>query len=236
MSSQPAAEASAVDKPAKAAKPATRKRAAPARATTPRKRPAASKAATAIVEPVAAPPAAETRAPRHNLRALAVFGSVLVAGAAIVLLIGQGDDAATRSADKAVSVSAAELAAFADTQDAPVYWAGPVRSRTLELTSTDSGAFVRYLPAGAEAGTSRRALTVATYPMRDAYATAASRAKEAGMTSRPTRNEGLAVWSTARPTSVYVAFRGVPALIEVYAPAATEARTIALSGRVQPVG
>ena len=38
------------------------------------------------------------------------------------------------------------------------------------------------------------------------------------MTSQPTRNDGLAVWSRARPTSVYVAFRGVPSLVEVYSP------------------
>ena len=55
------------------------------------------------------------------------------------------------------------------------------------------------------------------------------------MTSQPTRNDGLAVWSKARPTSVYVAFRGVPSLVEVYAPDAKEARTLALSGRIRTV-
>lgn len=38
-----------------------------------------------------------------------------------------------------------------------------------------------------------------------------------------------------QPTSVYLAWRGVPSLVEVYAPTAAEARTVALLGRVRPV-
>ena len=43
------------------------------------------------------------------------------------------------------------------------------------------------------------------------------------------------MWNLARPTSVYLAFPGVPHLVEVYAPDADEARTLALSGRIRPV-
>jgi hypothetical protein len=43
------------------------------------------------------------------------------------------------------------------------------------------------------------------------------------------------VWSQKLPTSVYVAFPGVPHLVEVYAPNADDARTLALSGRIRPV-
>ena len=108
-------------------------------------------------------------------------------------------------------------------------------ARKLELTSTSAGTFVRYLPLSASIGDSSRAITVGTYPMRNAYATAAGRAKSTQMTSRETTGGGLAVWSKTRPTSVYLAFPGVPHLIEVYAPDADTARTLALSGRIHPV-
>jgi hypothetical protein len=108
-------------------------------------------------------------------------------------------------------------------------------SRTLELTTANAGTFVRYLPLGAPVGDSRRAITVATYPLRNAYATATGRAKGTQMTSRETPGGGLAVWSRTLPTSVYLAFPGVPHLVEVYAPAADDARSLALSGRIRPV-
>jgi len=143
-----------------------------------------------------------------------------------------GGDQAEAGAPEAVS--AATLTSFASSHDGPVYWAGPMAARKLELTSTSTGTFVRYLPLSASIGDSARAITVGTYPMRNAYATAVGRAKATQMTSRKAAGGGLAVWSTARPTSVYLAFPGVPHLIEVYAPNADQARTLALSGRIHP--
>jgi hypothetical protein len=236
MSLQPAAEASAVDKPAKTAKPAPRKRTAAARTTPPRTRKAPAPPID-LVESASAPPAVDPVKPRKHGRAIAGFGLVLAAAVAAVLLtVDRGSNASTADSDAAVAVSDAELASFARTHGAPVYWAGRLPSRTLELTRTAAGTFVRYLPDDVALGGSTRALTVATYPMRNAYATAASRGKGAGMISRTTGTGGLAVWSKAQPTSVYVAFRGVPSLVEIYAPVAAEARTIALSGRLRPVG
>ena len=105
----------------------------------------------------------------------------------------------------------------------------------LEVTTTSVGTYVRYLPLNAPVGDSARAITVGTYPMRNAYATAVSRAKTPAMTSRETSGGGLVVWSQKLPTSVYVAFPGVPHLVEVYAPDADDARTLALSGHIRPV-
>ena len=112
---------------------------------------------------------------------------------------------------------------------------GTLASRKLELTTTSVGTFVRYLPLNAPVGDSARAITVGTYPLRNAYATAVSRAKSPAMTSRETSGGGLVVWSQKLPTSVYLAFPGVPQLVEVYAPDADDARTLALSGRIRPV-
>jgi hypothetical protein len=152
-----------------------------------------------------------------------------------MLVSERSTDVPAQSSGDAVAVSVQELVSAAGSQAEPVYWAGTLPSRTIELTTTATGTFVRYLPAGTAVGASTRALTVATYPLLDAYGTAARRATQAGMTSLPTRNGGLAVWSKAQPTSVYVAFRGERSLVEVYAPQAKEARTLALSGRLRPV-
>lgn len=235
MSLQPAAEASVVDEPAKAAKPTTRKRTASTRTASPRKT-APAPTPVELVEPAPTPPpAAAVKPPQHSRQAIVGFGLFLAAvAAAAVFAVGRDDEAPAQDPGSARSVSAAQLASFASSAGAPVYWAGPIPARTLELTRTDAGIFVRYLPTGSAVGGSTRALTVATYPMQAAYATATRRAKGTGMTSTRTRNGGLAVWSKAKPTSVYVAYRGVPSLIEVYAPKAKDARTLALSGRLRP--
>jgi len=242
MSSQPAAEDSAVDKPAKAAKPAVRKRTAATQTTTPRSRTTVPKPApidvVEVAEPIPGPlPAVAVKPLRSTFRTIVGFGVVLAAAVAAValLLIDRREAAPTPNPGDPVAVSTQELASLASEHGSPVYWAGDLSSRTLELTSTATGTFVRYLPEGATVGGSSRALTVATYPMRGAYTTATRRAKADGIASRRTRNHGLAVWTEARPTSVYVAFRGVPSLIEVYSPQAKEARTLALSGRLRPV-
>lgn len=175
-----------------------------------------------------APPVPQKRSQPH-LRAVVAFAFLLAAAVTASLLVLRDEAPAGPS-----QVSAADLAARADELGQPIYWAGSIPGRTLELTSSPTGAFVRYLPAGRPVGGEGRALTIATYPMEDGYATAARRAKAAGMTSRRTRNGGLAVWSTAQPTSVYVAWPGVRSLVEVYAPRAAEARATALAA-VRPV-
>lgn len=217
-----------MDKPAKATKPAARKRAASPRATPPRSR--KPRPSAPPVEVVVEPVAVETR--RHVLRVIAGFGIVLAAVVAGLLFVDRSADAPS---DAPVAVSAAELTTFAAAQETPVYWAGPLEGRPLELTRTDTGTFVRYLLPGSSVGSSGRSLTVATYPMQNAYATATRRAKGSGMSSSPTENGGLAVWSKAHPTSVYVAFRGVPALVEVYAPQAENAQRFAVSSSLRRV-
>jgi hypothetical protein len=158
--------------------------------------------------------------------------AALAAAAAFLLLAGNRQEAST-TAEPAI-VETAELAAFARERDRPVYWGGTIAGTSLELSETSSGTFVRYLDPGVGPGDERPALTVATYPMASAFATATSRAQQPGMTVRRTRNAGIAVWDRDRPTSVYVAFRGSPALIEVFAPVARDARALALSGSIRP--
>ena len=189
----------------------------------PRKRPAARK-----------PPVAPV-APKRSRAWFAIVLIVLLglgAAAAVAVSVLRADE---NEPARAEAVSANDLEAFAGASATPVYWAGSIEGRELELTRTADGTFVRYLPPSVAPGDERRVLTVATYPVANAYATAKTRAKGDGMTSRGTRNGGLAVWSRTQPTSVYVAFDGAPQLVEVYAPDAAEARRLALSGRIRPV-
>jgi hypothetical protein len=221
-----------MDKPAKAT-PAARKRVTAAKPAAPRKRTPKPPPVEAVEPPPAA--AGTTKEPRRRFLPIAGFSIVAAAAVGAALLLAGQEDVPPADFAAPATVSARELASFASSQGAPVYWGGERPARTIELRTTATGTFVRYLPAGAPVGGSSRALTIATYPMRDAYGTAVRRAKGAGMASSRSAGGGLAVWSTAQPTSVYVAFPGVPSLIEVYAPQAKEARTLALSGRLRPV-
>lgn len=219
------AETSFVERTRKPARPA-------AKPAAPRKRAPAKPAVPAdTVAPAEAP-----AQPRRRRRSALLWSALIILAAgstAAGFLLLRGDDRTETGAPAAVS--AETLTSFARSHDGPVYWFGPMAARKLELTSTTAGTFVRYLPLSASIGDRARAITVGTYPMRNAYATAVTRAKTTQMTSREAAGGGLAVWSKARPTSVYLAFPGVPHLVEVYAPDADAARTLALSGRIRPV-
>jgi hypothetical protein len=174
--------------------------------------------------------------------AIAILWAALVLVAAVVGAMAMLGDGRTEAApavgsETPAAVTPKMLKEFAASHATPVYWAGGLRSRRLELTATRSGTFVRYLPVGVPAGDGRSNFTtIATYPLTGAYATALARRDEPGMASRATPGGGLAVWSREKPTSVYVAFRGVPQLVEVYAESGREARRLVLSGRIRPVG
>jgi hypothetical protein len=219
------AETCFVEKTRKPARPA-------AKPAAPRKRAPAKPAAPA--DPVASPAASARPSARRRGALLWSALIILAAGstAAGFLFLRAGDPS---EAGAPAAVSAATLTAFASSHKGPVYWVGAMAARKLELTSTTAGTFVRYLPLSASIGDKERAITVGTYPMRNAYATAVRRAKTTRMTSREAAGGGLAVWSKTRPTSVYLAFPGVPHLVEIYAPDADQARTLALSGRIRPV-
>ena len=222
MTSPTAAEAEAVATPAK---PRTRQATAA--------KPGTAGKRAASVKPSSPEPKQELPArPPNRLRLAGGICVAAIASVALVYLLVGGDteQPATIANDVPTVVSAGELAGFARSSGTEVYWAG-AGGRQLELTTTPSGTFVRYRPTVAAAAS----LTVGTYPLEDAYATAVGRSRSEGMTSRRTADGGIAVWSVEQPTSVYLAWRGVPSLVEVYAPTAAEARSVALSGRVRPV-
>ena len=61
-------------------------------------------------------------------------------------------------------------------------------------------------------------------------------ARPVGSRHDPVRERGIAVYTRARPESVYIAHPRSELQIEVFDPSPRKARQIALSGRVKPVG
>ena len=246
MKSSAIADSFTVERTRKPARPAGKPASAKAPASkpaAPRKRAPAAK--RTVSKPTATPveiaPADELVSAnggvrRHRLVFASIGLVVLAAASAACFLLLRGDDRSAQTvAGAPAGVSAERLASLASSHDGPVYWVGSIPGRKLELTTTGSGTFVRYLPLGVSVGDSDHAITIATYPLRNAFATAVSRSKSAQMSKSETAAGGLVVWSRTRPTNVYLAFPRVPHLVEVYAPDAEQARTLALSGRIRPV-
>ncbi|HZR93418.1 MAG TPA: hypothetical protein VFA44_13535 [Gaiellaceae bacterium] len=137
----------------------------------------------------------------------------------------------------ATVVSAAGLRTFARTAGHPVYWAGARSGRRYEISETAQGRiFVRYLPPGQPAGSSRPYLTVGTYPLQDALAVTRGEAGRAGAVRVPAGDGAVAFYARSRPTNVYLAFPRVGYQVEVYDPSAAEAKRLVTSGRITPVG
>jgi hypothetical protein len=175
--------------------------------------------------------------PTLQLRVGAVAAVGLVAFLAGWLVMQRGGDEAPAPAGAAAAKSESELRSFADSLSHPVYWAGPKEGHTYELTRTADGrVYVRYLPEGTEVGDPRgRFLTIGTYPRATAFAELQRAARAEDAVSLKLADEGLAVFSEARPTSVYFGYPGKRYQVEVFHPSADEARRLALAGQVVPV-
>jgi hypothetical protein len=163
-----------------------------------------------------------------------------IAFVAWLLLRGGDDDApsATRAPAPAATPRAAstgELRALA-TREGPIYWAGPDRGGTLELSRPRTGAtFVRHLPPGTEAGTRTGVLTVATYELRDAIGAVRRAGRAPGARTFRLPGGGLGVTNRRQPTNAYFAVRGTPVQVEVFDPRPGRAAELVRSGRIVPV-
>ena len=106
---------------------------------------------------------------------------VLAAASAVAaVLVLDPFDRGEAGAGSPAAMSTEKLASFASSHDGPVYWAGPLPSRKLELTTTSAGTFVRYLPPNAPVGGSARAITVGDL-------SAAQRVRNGGQSREDTR-------------------------------------------------
>jgi hypothetical protein len=170
---------------------------------------------------------------------LATGISLLTLAAVLVLLLrddtDDGPGVAPPRAPREVSVK--QLRSAAEETPHPVYWAGAIPGRKLELTENRQGhLFVRYLSADARMGDERPDFTtIGTYPLANAYQVTERSAERRGSTRRDAPGGGIAVWTRDRATSVYLAYPGTEVLVEVYDPDGARARELALSGEVGPV-
>lgn len=165
---------------------------------------------------------------------------ILAAAAAIVTwLLLKGDDEKKAAPAKTVTAASLdELRKLPTSVGHPVYWAGPKRGFTYELTRTRRGdVYIRYLPAGVAVKDKRPDfLTVGTYPYPQAIASSRSQAKRAGAFKRSIAGRGVAYSLPEKPKSVFFAYPRLDYLFEVYDPTPLRARRLVLSGRIRPVG
>ena len=195
---------------------------------------------TAVSENVVERPLRASR-PRPHLASWMVLGLALAGAAAAVIALlvtshgKHGSLPAINGGPALVSQSQLEQLAAASGQ--PVYWAGPKPGYSYELTRTSSGrVYVRYLPEGVKAGDQRaNFLVVGTYRQPGSFANLRRAAKAKGALSLGVKNGGLVVFSSSKPTSVYVGYPSAGYQIEVYSPSADNARSLVLADKIQPV-
>jgi len=178
-----------------------------------------------------------------QVRIGAVVAVAVLIGFVVWLLVRGGgngsgaDSTATGPAIGPVAATQDRLHSLSNDEGHPIYWAGSKANTTYELTRTSSGRiFIRYLPKGVPVGVDKADYTiVGTYPVSNATGVLQGLAKKSGEQELSAPGGGIAVYSTSRPTNVYVAYPGSNLQIEVFDPSADRARRIVTSGQVEPV-
>jgi hypothetical protein len=135
------------------------------------------------------------------------------------------------------AVSIADLKKLAKTLGHPLYWVGPRKGYTYELTSASNGnIYIRYLPPGVAVGTSTPELTVGTYPFPGALAAIRKVLKQSGTTRVNTPDGGVGEVAARNPRSVHLAYPGSDYQLEVFDPSPATARRLVSSGRLRTIG
>ena len=150
--------------------------------------------------------------------------------------VAQPPTGVTGTTKQVVPVTSQSLQALASALKHPVYWAGEMPSRSLELTQLSNGQlYLRYLPPGIKVGSAQAELTIGTYPVADALAAVerSAGAPKAVRLSAP--GGGVAFYTSDRPTNVFLAFPGAQYEVEVFDPNAAQARSLVTTGKVTPV-
>jgi hypothetical protein len=172
---------------------------------------------------------------------LLILGLAVLLAASLVVWLLVRNDGRTAPAQVAggspTLVSRGQLQRFAESVGRPVYWAGPRDGFSYELTTTSDGRiFVRYLPKGVAAGDPRPSfLAVGTYTRAGSFADLKRAARRKGSVWLKLPNDGLMVFASKRPQSVYLGYAGADYQVEVFAPAAETARGLVLKGTIVPI-
>jgi hypothetical protein len=179
---------------------------------------------------------------RPDVRIGAVVAVAIAVALAVWLIVRNGDSNGSAetpqvAAIPAVAATPERLRELSVEAGRPIYWLGPAENRTYELMRTaNDRIYVRYLPTGTAVGTTEAKYPlVGTYPVDNAYDVLKELATTEGETSFTAPKGGFAVYSTGRPTNIYVGYPGSDVQIEVYDPSAAHARELSASGQVVPV-
>ena len=186
-------------------------------------------------------PAAKPARHRNLLRGGVVALAIVVALIAWLATRDGGGDSPSPSAEVTTPriVSVDELREVAAEIGQPIYWAGSIAGKELELRGLGAGGGVQvlYQPEGAEAGSgSAGSPTIGSYPLADPEHALAGYAGRRGSEVRQTRDGSEVVSSRGSPNSVYLSSPDNSVQVEVYDPSPRRAMSIAVSGRVEPVG
>lgn len=177
--------------------------------------------------------------PRKKSRVplVATLIGIVVVALGVWLLLGD-DDSGEEATTEIQIVSVDELRGEVAGPGTPVYWAGEQAGTEIELSEPEEGrTYVRYLTGGAEAGDPRPAfLTVGTYESKDPVAALESQGKQASGVLGKAPGGATVYFDRDEPGSVYLAYPGVEAQIEVFDPDFERALQLVNSGQIVPVG
>jgi hypothetical protein len=185
-------------------------------------------------ERTASTPAPTARVRSQSFRAGAVIGLTVAIG--LILWLTLRDNGGSSSATSATAVTEDQIKSLAASVNHPIFWAGPRQGYTYELTRLENGTIsIRYLPSGADVGSSNPYLTVATYPFPKAYQ-ALRNIKGNDVVFRRFPKQGIAEYSKKYPQSVHAAYPGIDYQIEVYDPTPGTALELVMSGQLSALG
>jgi len=175
---------------------------------------------------------------RRSLQILAgLVALAAIAAVAIVVLGSTSPKSEKVTPNKPIAASVSRLISYQKEVGHPVYWLGPFKGFTYELTQTSNGdSYIRYLKPGVKLGDPHPKWTiVGTYPAVKPYNTVRVDIVKYKLHYVPVSYHGIAVWSNAHPDNVYLAYPGLEDLIEIYDPGPAQAQKLALSSLLEPV-
>jgi hypothetical protein len=184
-------------------------------------------------------PAPKKKSAHMKIRIGAVVAIAAAAGLGVWLYVGHGGSSAgsAKSSTGAVAVSQQGIKTIANALGHPIYWAGRQPGMTYELTQASNGrVFVRYLPSGIAVGSKAPELTIATYPVVNAFGATSAMARRSDAVKVQTHSGAIAFFGKSRPTNVYEAFPGSNYQIEIYSPSAVQAQGMVRSGLIGSLG
>ena len=154
-----------------------------------------------------------------RIRVGAIVALAFAVGLIVWLVVRGGGSSTKPEPAGAAKASVGQLRTVADALGHPIFWLGPRKGYTYELTQTADGKiYIRYLPPGADVGTDKQYLTVGTYPVTGAFAAIRKQARARGVVSERLAQGGLAVLDAAYPKSVHAAYPGLDYQVEVFDP------------------